>query len=355
MCKSAEDAVKVAVNPIVSATSGLLGGGNNPPSIPDPQYSTLSPEELALIQKQGVTLDQVNSILSSATQGNTQAQNFLRQFSGLYDSNGNLNNTAVDSLQSRISQYQRQSDKLSQQSYNQLNQTFQQSPLSQASDQIGLAEAERLKNALSGNYTASSGLLNQEQKDYEKLREAAGQRGIKLEGNDLFTATSQSTAGNQLLADLRKNAESRRDSEKNTIISQATDANLNRLGLGMNQQNQTFNQANTLRTNPAAQTLGFLDSANQVGPQSLLSSYGNLASGYSSAMAPLTNNRLYNNQLSNANITANYGRNLAGYQNSQNQQAALYGTLGTIGGYALGGPMGGVLGNQVGQNLGFLR
>ena len=352
MCKSATDVGKTALG-VVSPVTSLLLDKKSPPNVPSPNYSNLSPEEIGIIKQQGETLKQINSILSEAVKGNTEAQNYLRQFSGLYDANGNLNKDVVASMQAKINEYQAQTDALSQQAYTNLMDSVKQTgQLDTVSNEIGLAEADRLKKALAGDYTASPGLVNQETRDFNLLKESAGQRGIKIEGDNLFNATSQSTAGNQLLADLRKNAESRRDIERNTIIDQATQANMNRLGFGL----QRNNQYSTMITNPYSQSLGFVNAANQVGPQTLLPNYSTVFSGYGDLANPYKQNREYNNMLSNANISANYNRDLSKYQNSQNMLGSLLGIGGMIGGgilgAKLGGPTGAIIGAQAGQQAG---
>ena len=377
MCKSAGKAVGAIVNPIVAGTTGLLagglaGGGGSMPGVPNPAYLQqtpvpgMTPQELQTLQKMGVNLDQLNSILSGEQGNLAQNQDLLKQFSGLYDANGNLDQTAVDALKQRITGTQTQLNQLNDTAYNQLIGSFNPSQLETTSDQIGLQEAQRLQDALAGNLDPSNAILNQEKKEFEKLKEAAGQRGIKLEGNDLYSATSQSTAGNQLLNDLRSNFAARRDTERQNIINQATSANLNRLGFGLNQQNQRYNQAQGVRTDPSQATLGFMRESQSYSPANLTDYYANLNNQYLAYANPYANQRMaeygatadtnmYNNQLQNAQITGNYNAALQNYQNQQNRRNSIFGAIGTIGGGIagayLGGPAGAMVGSQAGNQL----
>ena len=368
MCKKAVNQVTNAISPGTGLFNGMIGGGGSMPSVPNPvlldktQVPGMSQQELDVLNKMGINLDQLNSILSQDQANLGQSQNILKQFSGLYDASGNLDQNAVNALRQRILGTQAQTGQLSDMGYQQLVNSFNQSPIESASDQVGLAEVNRLNAALSGELTPNNAILNQEKTEYNKLKEAAGQRGIKIEGDDLYTATSQSTAGNQLLNDLRTNFSARRDTERQNIINQSTGANLNRLGFGMNQQGQRFNQAQSLITDPSAQTMGFLQNAQAYSPAQTLNNYAQLGNQYAQYANPYTqqrlieydatlNNNMYNNQLRNAQITGQYNQNLAGWQQQQQNRNAMWGAIGTVGGAMIGGPAGAAIGSQVGPTL----
>lgn len=374
MCKKAVSSV---VNPIVAGTTGLVtgllggGGGGSMPGVPNPAYLQqtpvpgMTPQELQTLQKMGVNLDQLNSILSGEQGNLAQNQDLLKQFSGLYGADGKLDQAAVDALKQRITGTQTQLNQLNDTAYQQLIGSFNPSQLETTSDQIGLQEAQRLQDAIAGNLDPSNAIINQEKKEFEKLKEAAGQRGIKLEGNDLYSATSQSTAGNQLLNDLRSNFAARRDTERQNIINQATSANMNRLGFGLDRQGQLYNQAQGVRTDPSQAALGFMRESQSYSPANLMTDYANLNNQYLAYANPYANQRMteygatldnamYNNQLQNAQITAGYNAALQNYQNKQNRSNSLFGAIGTIGGGLIGskfGPAGAMIGAQAGNQL----
>ncbi len=380
MCKSVTNTVKTIANPMLGSVNmitdkiGLTGNsGGSMPGVPNPAYLQqtpvpgMTPQEIQTLQKMGVNLDQLNSILSGEQGNLAQNQDLLKQFSGLYGADGNLDQAAVDALKQRITGTQTQLNQLNDSAYNQLIGSFNPSQLETTSDQIGLQEAQRLQDAIAGNLDPSNAIINQEKKEYEKLKEAAGQRGIKLEGNDLYSATSQSTAGNQLLNDLRSNFSARRDTERQNIISQATSANMNRLGFGLDRQNQLYNQAQGVRTDPSQSALGFMRESQNYSPANLITDYANLNNQYLAYANPYANQRMteyqgalgnaqYNNQLQNAQITGGYNAALQNYQNEQNRQNSIFGTIGTISGGIIGGvyggPAGAMIGSQVGGQLG---
>lgn len=300
----------------------------SPPPIP--------PEALENLRKQGVTLDQLNNILQSETGVMQSNRNLLNQFSGLFDESGNPNPQAIADLRSRIQATQMAEAGLNQQALGQLGQSFQQDALGQMSDQIGLEEGQRLLAALRGELPASAGLTNQDQREFEQLREAAGRQGIRIDGNSLANATTQSTAGNQLLQRLRESSAARRDAERQNIIAQGTGANLNRLGFGLQRQAQLFNQAQGLRQDPYSVAAQQLSLANQYTPANLLGFGLNLANSFQGAAQPYIDQRnlQYQAQLQNAS-------NKAGLTNS------LIGAGAFIGGSALAGPIGGAIAGKM--------
>lgn len=376
MCKSVSNTVATIANPMLGSTKmitdkiGLTGNsGGSMPGVPNPAYLQqtpvpgMTPQELQTLQKMGVNLDQLNAILSGEQGNLAQNQDLLKQFSGLYGADGKLDQAAVDALKQRITGTQTQLNQLNDAAYNQLIGSFNPSQLETTSDQIGLQEAQRLQDAIAGNLDPSNAIINQEKKEFEKLKEAAGQRGIKLEGNDLYSATSQSTAGNQLLNDLRSNFAARRDTERQNIISQATSANMNRLGFGLDRQNQLYNQAQGVRTDPSQATLGFMRESQSYSPANLMTDYANLNNQYLAYANPYANQRMteyqgalgnaeYNNQLQNAQITGGYNAALQNYQNQQNRKNSIFGAIGTIGGGLVGSYFGGPVGGMVGATAG---
>ena len=377
MCKKAAGSIAGAIaNPIGAITGGIAGsllggGGGSIPNVPDPRYLEKIPmpemtqQEKQSLERMGINIDQLNKILSGEYGSLQQNQNILRSLSGIYDQNGNVNQGAVNSLRQLVQSTQQQENQLNQNALNQLQGTLNPTQLETASDAVGMAEIQRLNDALSGNLSPSNAIMNQEKSEFARLKEAAGQRGIKIEGNDLYGATSQSTAGNQLLNDLRSNFSARRDTERQNIINQSTSSNLNRLGFGLNRQNQVYNQAQGLRSDPSSQALGFMRESQTYSPATLSPYYSNLNENLMNYASPYANQRMteykgdvntaqYNNQLRNAQITGNYNRDLQGYQNKQDQRNAIFGTVGTIGGALVGslaGPGGAAVGSQVGNRL----
>lgn len=272
-------------------------GSNKTPSVPG-----LSGEERALLQKQGTSLDQFNSILQGATGDATNTQNILQSLSGLYNPDGSINQQALASLQQRVQQQQTIDQGLSGQANQALGGIFDQGQLGTLSDQAGVQEAQNYLTALSGPGSVSEAQKQAEAEQFRKLTEAAGQRGIRITGNDLFTATSDSTSGNQLLSQLRKEAQLGRETYRNNELNRLQQANMQRLGFGLNRQGQTYDIAQGLRQDPAAQQLGYATNATTMGPASLLGSYQGLSQSYGAAAQPYQQQRYlqYQGQLQNA-------------------------------------------------------
>lgn len=309
-----------------------------------PKVPELSAEERALFQKQGVALDQVNDILSQERVGSEQSQNILRQLTGLYDAEGNLDQEALNSLRSRALATQQAEQGIGQQALDQLGNIFNQGELGNLSDQVGVAEASRLLQALQGT-EPSAAIKNEEDRAFKLLKESAGQRGIKIQGNDLFSATSNGTAGNQLIAELRRNAEARRDAERQSIINQGTAANLDRLGFGLNQRNFGFNAAQSLRPDIYGQTAGQLSGAQTIGPSSLVNSYLGLGQAFGNSAQPYREQRYLNYQ----NDLQNYADRV---RRRENRFGLIGGGLGAVAGGVIGGPQGAQLGYGLGSGAG---
>ena len=184
----------VAVNPVASVTGGgvlrALGDltkaeSPNLPGVPNPNlYSDVpdfTPEELQYIQQRRQLLDQYSQKLNAAPTG--------------YDT---------------------------------------------TNDQIAQAEQAKYLAALNQQQGQLSVAQQQaRQAEFEKFKEAAGRRGIRILGDDPSTSTSNSTAGIQLLSEFNKRYDSLADQQRQADLSFGYNANTGRLGL-INQQKQNY-------------------------------------------------------------------------------------------------------------------
>lgn len=360
-------------------------GKNKTPSLPPipvpptinapnlPSVPGLSPEELQAIQAQGVTLGQLSSLLEQERAGSVESRNLLRNLSGLYNPDGTINTGAVNDLRARTLGQQQQEELLGQGALGYLQGSLNPSELETLSNQVGLEEANQYLRALQGgDQPLSAALQQQEQERFTKLKEAAGQRGIRITGNDLFSASADSTAGNQLLSQLRKESQFNRETQRENALSRLQGANLNRLGFGLQRQGQLFNQAQGLRSPVGQGQLAFLGESNQINPSALSGSYAALAQSQGQAANPFAQQRElgYENALLNADYQfraqqanagnqydyalANYNR---GVQNQANRTSRSGGVGSLIGGglglIATGGnPLGFGIGAGIGGSLG---
>lgn len=292
------------------ATGGLSEVANAFKPKPLPQVPGLSNPEQEALRQNNLTLQQLNQILSGEQSTLTQNRDLLRQFSGLYNADGSVNQTAVDDLKGRINGQQQIQDTINQNALGQLQSMFG-GDLNNISDEAGIAEARRYLNALNGEIPISNAQLSAEKRQFEQLRESAGQRGIKIEGDDPFSATSQSTAGNQILADLRQQFNSQRDAQQQAELDRGANVNLNRLGFGL-QQGQF---AQGLVQQPGAADLGFLQSSFGQTPASLLPGYTNLGQSYLQSAQPYTDQRMlgYQRDIQNTSNRNGFYRDLLGF------------------------------------------
>lgn len=306
-----------------------------------PDVPQLSAEERSLLNSQRQTIDQQNQILQGATRNATRDQGINEALAGIYNPDGSVNTTALAALQQRVNAQEGVNQQLGQNANQALLNIFDQGQLGALSDQAGVAEAQNYLNALNTQAGPTEAQKQAEAERFKKLAESAGQKGIRITGNDLFSATSESTAGNQLLSQLRKEAMLSRETQRNNDLARLQQANMQRLGFGLQRQGQTASLASGLQYDPSATALGFSRNAQAVGPQSLLGGFQNLSSSYGQAAQPYTQQRYlqYQGALQNAANDAAY-------------RGQLIGLVGQLGGAAIGGMAGGPVGASIGAGLG---
>ena len=303
-----------------------------------PQIPGLSAEERNLLQQQGLSLQQFNNILSNENANAQQNQQLLRGISGLYNPDGSVNQQQLEGLRSRTLAQQQLQEQLGTTGLNYLQGLFTPGELENQSGQAGVEEVNQYLRALRGESgPLSEGLRQQEAQQFARLRESAAQRGIRITGDDLFTATADSTAGNQLLSQLRQNSQFNRETQRENALQRLQGANMQRLGFGLQREGQLANIAQGAQYQPGSAQLGYMSAAQQQGPGSLLGSYGQLSQLQGQAGEPYRQQRYlqYQGQL----------------QNSANRNARNAG-IGSLLGGGIGAAFGGPLGFGVGAGLG---
>lgn len=204
------------------------------------------------------------------------------------------------------------------------------SAFEQSSNQIGEAENKNYLEALNQSAgTLSEGQKQQQKKDFDKLVQAAGSRGIRILGTDPMSATSDSTAGNQILSDFNQRYQTLADQNRQAQIQLGGNQNISRLGLNQNASNSNY--ANILNLQTAY--------GNQMAPyqQQRLGLYGTQNANVDIQNQGLLNNyqSAYNQQLLNYQANAQNQTNRMGFINS------LIGLGGTVAGAAIGGGLAG--------------
>ena len=217
----------------------------------------------------------------------------------------------------------------------------QPSAYMQQDDELGLAENRNYLEALNqGAGTLTVAQKQQQKKDFEKLVAAAGARGIRILGDDPMSATSDSTAGNQILSDFNQRYQTLGD--QNRLAQLQFGANQNLARMGFNQNVRSSNLANILNGQTAY--------ANMMQPyqQQRLGAYG-----AQNANVDIRNQGLLNNYQSAYNqAMLNYQANAQNQANRMGFINSLIGLGGTIGGAMIAGPAGAAVGGTAGRTLG---
>lgn len=214
----------------------------------------------------------------------------------------------------------------------------QPSAYEQQGDELGLAENRNYLEALNqGAGTLSSAQKQQQKKDFEKLVAAAGARGIRILGDDPMTATSDSTAGNQILSDFNQRYQTLGDQNRLAQLQLGGSQNLARMGFNQNARSSNF--ANILNAQTAYGNLM------QPYQQQRLGAYGTQNANVDIRNQGLLNNyqSAYNQSMLNYQANAQNQANKMGFINS------LIGLGGTIGGAMIAGPGGAAAGSQLGN------
>lgn len=214
----------------------------------------------------------------------------------------------------------------------------QPSAYQQQGEDIGLAENRNYLEALNqAAGTLTEAQKQQQKKDFERLVQSAGARGIRILGNDPMTATSDSTAGNQILSDFNQRYQTLADQNRQAQIQFGGSQNLARMGFNQNAQSAQLANLLNLQTG-----YGNLMQPYQ---QQRLGAYGTQNANVDIRNQGLLNNyqSAYNQQLLNYQANAQNQANRMGFINS------LIGLGGTIAGAAIAGPAGGSIGSRAGN------
>jgi hypothetical protein len=217
----------------------------------------------------------------------------------------------------------------------------------QGSDEIGLAENRNYLQALNQQAGQLSVAQQQQQRaDFQKLVESAGARGIRIRGDDPMSATSDSTAGNQILSSFNQRYQTLADQNRLAQIQMGGGQNLARLGFAEQARQGQLNNTLNLGTAYAGMAQPY--------QQQRLGAYGT-----QNANVDIRNQGLLNQYQSAQNqAMLNYQANQQNQANKMGFINSLVGLGGTIAGAAIGGPGGAAVGGKLMQmpqqsNMGF--
>lgn len=364
---------------------GVFGGGPSAPNAPVygapppaptlPALSDLSSAEKAILDKKGISADFLNTLLKN--QSNPQAAAVLNGLSGLYSQDGSVDQNALASLTQKVNARVGIGD----QAVQKLGGILDQAPTAfdNFNQRIQSEEQQRYSDALQGKTAQSASFVNDKQKAFDLLKEAAARRGIKIEGDSPDQAVSQGTAGNQILAEFNKRYDALAEQQRQADLSQLGQANLSRTQLNQGASGQQFNQLASLVQDPNlsyAAKLNFLNGSAGFNQQQLQNQLG-IAGTYNDILnqnfgvyagqrtAQDSRNQQqtllnYDNaqqgyNVQNQNAQAAYQSAYNAYLQKQQNQNALFGGIGSIVGTGVGayfgGPMGAKVGNSVGSGI----
>jgi len=281
----------------------------SPPDAPQlPAFPNLTPDEQKILGQWGSSLNQQGNILSTAGNQLSQNQNILQQISGLFNSDGTLNQSKLAELSSTQQQAQQGQAQAGQSALSYLNNIYGNNGLAQTA-------TTAYQNALNGNVPANQQMEFTQNQNFQALKEQAAQQGIQINGDSWKNATSSSTAGQKLLQNYQQNANIQNNNYQLGYLQQAG-ANLQGIaGAGQT----TAGTAQSLYGNALSQPLGYLQSSITNGMSALTPYLTQYQQGLSSLYQPyyMQQQNTYNAQV--AQQMAQYQGNLNSYSAGQNQ------------------------------------
>lgn len=262
----------------VKAGKGIFDAiGGDGPDYPD--YPGLTADEQKLLAAQKMNVDQLNDIVSGDVAAVKANRQLLNGVTGLFDENGEVNQGALKDLQGRVQAQMKQRDALGQKGLDYMGSFFDTNAGPMEQEIVKAAQARYLR-ALKGDLPVSEGTKDQFATQFAQLKEAAAQRGIKIEGDDWNSATSSSTAGVRLISEFTKRYNLAVEGEREHALDQGPGT----LGTLQNISLSNFNTASSVAQYPAA--LGFLEKSGSLGT-SLIPQISAVNSGYGSILGTL--------------------------------------------------------------------
>lgn len=198
----------------------------SPPDAPKlPAFPGLTPDEQAILQKEGLTLDQFNQLIQGTGTSLAQNKQVLQQISGLYDAQGNLDQNALADLKARTQGQLAQAQGVGSAALGYLQNYFgtgggtgtgTAGTGTGASNVPGVAQAQAqaYTTALTGTGAVNEATSQRQQRDFITLKDSLAQRGIMVTGDDPSHATSDSTAGQRAIQLFQQNIAAENSSER---------------------------------------------------------------------------------------------------------------------------------------------
>lgn len=167
------------------------------PSAPQlPQYPNLTGAEQTNLGQQAGAAAQTGSVIQGLSGQLGNNQNILQMISGLFNSDGSINQNALTQLQQQAGQSSQTAGTQGQAALSGLGGTQQ-----------SLASTNQAyQNALQGNVPQNQQLQFQQNQSFQQMQEQAAQQGIQINGTNFSDAVSSSSAGQKLIQNFQQNA-----------------------------------------------------------------------------------------------------------------------------------------------------
>lgn len=278
----------------------------SPPDAPKlPQYPNQTPQEQQILQQQGTAVNQQGNLVSTVGNQLNNNQNILQMISGLFNSDGTINQSALSSLQQQTQASNKAAGSAGQSTLEGIGGT---------NAALGATTAA-YTNALQNGAPANQQIQFQQNQNFQALKQQAAQQGIQISGDNWANAVSNSTAGQKLLQNAQQN---------NNIQNQ--NYNLGYIGQLSGNMGQIANtgatQANTgmgLSSYSQQTPLNYVQSSISNGPGALSPYLQSYEQGLQNLYQPYYMQQIgpYSQQL--AQQQANYGAGLNQYNAGENQ------------------------------------
>lgn len=296
------------------------------PSAPQlPQYPSLTPEQQTNLGQQAGISSQFGSTIQGVSGQLGNNQSILQQISGLFNSDGSVNQSALASLQ-------QQSNASSQQAG-----AVGQSALGSAANQYGVggglaATQSAYTNALQNGAPANQQLQFQQNQSFQQLQEQAAQQGIPITGTNFSNAVSNSSAGQKLIQNFQQNANIQNQNYNLGYVNQLA-GNMGQLSSAASNTAATGQGLSSYATQTP---LNYLQSSVTNGKSALAPLLASYQNQLSSAYSPLYQQQIGPYQQQIAQGQANYQAGLNQYSGFQGMLSNYLTPFATGGGYALG-------------------
>jgi hypothetical protein len=290
----------------------MCGSAPDAPTLP--QFPGLSSEETAILQKEGLSLDQFDKIIQGTGTSLEQNKNVLQQISGLYDAQGNLDQNALADLKSRTQGQLTQAQGVGSSALGYLQNYFGGSggaTGTPGSAGVAQVQSDTYKAALEGTGAVNAATTQQQQRDFIALKDSLSQRGIMVTGDSIQNATSDSTAGQRAIQLLQQNQTAQNSSERLGYIQTLGGQVAGTVGQAQGSSTAGVNAANT--------QLGYVNNAATTSATTMAPLLSQYQSNLNQYYQPYQTQQLgaYQQQLDQANM--NYTAGLNQYNATQNQ------------------------------------